>query len=178
MLKVAEVRRWESKGVGREFEEILNENNIDYKVVFEELEVFKLVTLGYQGGQRYKVYEYVNSNGQRVLVADTVIGNVDSVTEEILLIPLENNQKYTAEEVAEAIRRFLDEELKRFMGLMPPVREDFASTGELEKEFNLPAGTIRRDIHRRKFYDYEYTKVGRNWHVSREAVKRLYKKEG
>ena len=178
MLKVQEVRRWESKGVGREFEEILNENNIDYKVVFEELEVFKLVSFGFQGGQNYKVYEYINSEGQRVLVANTMIGFGDSVTEEVLLIPLKSNQEYTAEEIAEAIRQFLDEELKRFMGLIPPVREDFASTGELEKEFNLPTGTIRRDIHRRKFYDYEYTKVGRNWHVSREAVKRLYKKEG
>lgn len=143
MLKVQEVRRWESKG--REFEEFLYEYNIDYKVAFEELEVFKLVSFGFQGGQNYKIYEYINSKGQRVLVANTVIGFVDSVTEEILLIPLENNQKYTADEVAEAIRQFLDEELKRFMGLMPPVREDFASTGELEKEFDLPAGTMREE---------------------------------
>jgi hypothetical protein len=47
---------------------------------------------------------------------------------------------------------------------------------QVEREYNLPAGTIRRDIHRKRFKQDEYQKMGRDWFIKKEAVEQTYKR--
>ncbi len=47
---------------------------------------------------------------------------------------------------------------------------------QAEREYNLPTGTIRRDIHRKRFEPDEYRKLGRDWLITKEAVERIYKR--
>jgi hypothetical protein len=61
--------------------------------------------------------------------------------------------------------------------LLPTKETGGLTTLEAEREYGLPEGTVRRDIHRKRFKDTEYQKVGRGWIVSREAIERVYKKE-
>lgn len=109
MLKIKDVERWDS--VGNEFIENLKEKGIKYEVVFEGLEIFKLTNVGVAGGKRFDIIEYVRpSNGKRTLVASGGFGSVDWVVEEIYLFDLEEEQTYTSEEVAAAIRNYIIDE--------------------------------------------------------------------
>lgn len=54
--------------------------------------------------------------------------------------------------------------------------EDFIAISDAEKLYNLPRDTIRRDIHRKRFAEDEYMKIGRNWIIKRSVVERVYKK--
>ena len=58
--------------------------------------------------------------------------------------------------------------------LLPTKETGGLTTWEAEQEYGLPEGTIRRDIHRGRFKDGEYQKVGRRWILSREAIERVY----
>ncbi len=58
--------------------------------------------------------------------------------------------------------------------LLPTKETGGLTTLEAEREYGLPEGTVRRDIHRKRFKDTEYQKVGRGWIVSREAIERVY----
>ena len=58
--------------------------------------------------------------------------------------------------------------------LLPTKETGGLTTWEAEQEYGLPEGTVRRDIHRKRFKDTEYQKVGRGWIVSREAIERVY----
>lgn len=109
MLKINDVERWDS--VGSEFMEMLKNKGIEYKVVFKDLEVFKLTNIGIAGGKRFNIIEYVRpSNGQRALVANGGFASGDCLTEEIYKFDLEEDHIYTSEEVAEAIRTYITEE--------------------------------------------------------------------
>lgn len=109
MLKIDQVNRWDSNG--NEFIEKLEEKGIEYKVVFKRLPVFTLVSIGAAGGKNFDIIEYVRpSNGRRTLVANGSFGMVDMVMEEVYFFDLEDDQVYTAEEVAEAVRNYIIEE--------------------------------------------------------------------
>jgi hypothetical protein len=60
--------------------------------------------------------------------------------------------------------------------LLPTKETGGLTTLEAEREYDLPEGTVRRDIHRERFEAGEYQKVGRGWILSREAIERVYKK--
>lgn len=60
--------------------------------------------------------------------------------------------------------------------LLPTKETGGLTTLEAEREYDLPEGTVRRDIHRGRFEAGEYQKVGRGWIVSREAIERVYKR--
>jgi hypothetical protein len=45
---------------------------------------------------------------------------------------------------------------------------------QAEREYKLPTGTIRRDIHRKRFKPDEYQKLGRDWFITREAIEKIY----
>lgn len=112
MLKVNFVERWDS--TGNEFIEKLKEKGIDYKIVCEGLEVFKLTNPGVAGGKKFDIIEYTRpSNGKRVLIANGAFGLRDWVIEEIYGFDLEDSQEYTLEEVAEAIRNYIIKENER-----------------------------------------------------------------
>lgn len=53
------------------------------------------------------------------------------------------------------------------------LRDTFATASEVERDYELPKGTIRRDIHR-GHYGGACVKLGRNWLVLRDAVRRRY----
>lgn len=59
---------------------------------------------------------------------------------------------------------------------------EYMNAAEIEKTYDLFSGSIRQDIRRDKtrkkpkFLEGEYIKSGRDWLVSIEAVKRIYKK--
>lgn len=51
------------------------------------------------------------------------------------------------------------------------------TTVEIEGKYELPKGSVRRDIHRNKFITKEIRKVGRDWTIKPNAAKRLYDKK-
>jgi|GEM_PF-6894711 len=48
---------------------------------------------------------------------------------------------------------------------------------EIEEDFDLPSGSVRRDIHRRKFRSSEIRKSGSTWLITKREALRVYKNE-
>jgi hypothetical protein len=72
------------------------------------------------------------------------------------------------------------EDAKKMLGmdvpLAPTMADTWLTTVEIETEYGLPTGSVRRDIHRKKFANNELKKVGRDWTIRMDAANRLYKK--
>lgn len=52
--------------------------------------------------------------------------------------------------------------------------QDMIPISQAERDYNLPTGTIRRDIHREKFNLGEVRKIGRDWVITKEALENKY----
>lgn len=106
-MKIDYSKSWSS--VGDEFIEFLEENEIDYKVVNDRLEVFSGVRnhmIG--GGCNFTLIEYrKKSNNQRLLVAVGGYGIADDCIEEIYSMDLEDDEIYTDEQVANLLREYI-----------------------------------------------------------------------
>ncbi len=50
------------------------------------------------------------------------------------------------------------------------------TTVEIEEIYGLAKGSVRRDIHRKKFQAHEIKKIGRDWTVDSNAAERIYNK--
>lgn len=112
MLKINDVERWNS--VGNEFIKKLKNKGIEHKVVFKDLEVFRLTNIGIAGGKKFDIIEYIRpSNGKRTLVANGGFAVGDWLMEEIYIFNLKEEQIYTSEEVAEAIRNCINAEYEK-----------------------------------------------------------------
>lgn len=59
---------------------------------------------------------------------------------------------------------------------VPTMVDAWLTTVEIEEEYGLPKGSVRRDIHRGKFKEHEIKKVGRDWTIRMDAADRLYNK--
>lgn len=72
------------------------------------------------------------------------------------------------------------EDAKRALGIevppTPKMSDAWLTTVEIEEEYGLPTGSVRRDIHRKKFAEDEIKKVGRDWTIRMDAADRLYRK--
>lgn len=58
----------------------------------------------------------------------------------------------------------------------PTMSDAWLTTVEIEEEYGLAKGSVRRDIYRKKFSEDELKKVGRDWTVRMDAANRLYDK--
>jgi Helix-turn-helix domain len=54
---------------------------------------------------------------------------------------------------------------------------DVVTPAEIEKMFDLPTGSVRRDINRNKFRKSEIRKSGSTWLITKREAKRVYKGE-
>lgn len=59
----------------------------------------------------------------------------------------------------------------------PTMADAWLTTVEIETEYGLPVGSVRRDIHRNKFAEGEIKKVGRDWTIRMDAADRMYDKK-
>ena len=59
-----------------------------------------------------------------------------------------------------------------------PVQDSvkWLTTVEIEEKYELAKGSVRRDIHRKKFTEDELKKVGRDWTIRMDAADRQYNK--
>jgi len=51
------------------------------------------------------------------------------------------------------------------------------TTVDIENKYGLPKGSVRRDIHRKKFEENEIKKVGRDWLIGMDTADKLYDKK-
>lgn len=58
----------------------------------------------------------------------------------------------------------------------PTMADAWLTTVEVEEEYGLPKGSVRRDIHRGKFQEHEIKKIGRDWTVNMASADKLYDK--
>jgi len=58
----------------------------------------------------------------------------------------------------------------------PTMSDAWLTTIEIEEEYGIAKGSVRRDIHRNKFAEDELKKVGRDWTVRLDAANRQYDK--
>lgn len=109
MLKVKEVKRWDS--VGDEFLRKLESHGIEYKVLYERLNVFELATLGVAGGKIFDILDYKRkSDGQRVIVAHGGFGVGDVAVEEIYVIEVGEDEVVKKEDIIETLRDYIKKE--------------------------------------------------------------------
>ncbi|KHD34374.1 hypothetical protein NL50_17460 [Clostridium acetobutylicum] len=59
----------------------------------------------------------------------------------------------------------------------PTISDAWLTTVEIEEEYGLPKGSVRRDIHRGKFQESYIKKIGRDWTVRMDAANRQYDKK-
>lgn len=57
------------------------------------------------------------------------------------------------------------------------IQVEWLTTVEIEEKYELPKGSVRRDIHRGKFQEHEIKKVGRDWTVNMNSADKLYGKQ-
>ncbi|WP_315069382.1 hypothetical protein [uncultured Clostridium sp.] len=55
--------------------------------------------------------------------------------------------------------------------------DTWLTTVKIEEKYKLAKGSVRRDIHRKKFSQDELKKVGRDWTIKSDAADRLYNKK-
>lgn len=105
MLKVESVNR----GPEGFFEETLEKRGVEYSFV-GTVKPF-IGTIGAIGGSKFDVYDYIRAkDNQRILVGVTGFGSIDYVTEEVYVIPIDDDSTYELEEVGEAIQAFINKE--------------------------------------------------------------------
>lgn len=54
---------------------------------------------------------------------------------------------------------------------------DVTTSKEIEQEYKLPEGSVRRDLSRNKFRKSEIRKSGSTWLITKREAKRVYKDE-
>lgn len=147
-----------------EFENILNEKGIKYKVIARQHKVYEMSLVN---GKYYDIFEYHNSRGERVLLATTVLALADDMYEEGILLLLQEDEEYTLEQLVLIVREYND-------FIDTPLNE-FLSTQEVAEKFNIAESTIRRAIHDGRLEEYrDCKKVGKSWLILKSSAKKLW----